>query len=282
MPRARDLDPGADLLAYFGAELRRARMAAGLSMDELGRAIHYSGAQVGRVENGERLASLQFVQRCDVKLGTDGRFERLWDVVRRYSHTHPSGFLQFLDYEAEAVSISEFIAQAVPGLLQTEDYARAVFRASQPGKGDEEIEQLVASRLARQAILNRPKPPMLWFVLWEALLRCPVGGPEVMAVQIAHMIEVASLPNVVLQVLPFAAGAHAGLLGQFTLLTLPGGAEAAYTESVRSAQMIERPEDVAEFALVYKVLQTEALSPAASLEFLTRVQGEYDREAESR
>jgi transcriptional regulator with XRE-family HTH domain len=103
MPRARDLDPGASLLAFFGAELRRARLAAGLSMDELGRDIHYSGAQVGRVENGDRLASLQFVRRCDVRLKTDGRFERLWEQVRKYSHSLPSGFDQFLEYMSRGV-----------------------------------------------------------------------------------------------------------------------------------------------------------------------------------
>ncbi len=281
MPQTRESDRGAPLLAFFGTELRRRRAAAGLSLEDLGAKISFSGSLIGKVETGERMPSPDLARACDEALGTDGIFARLCKAIKEEIRAYPSGFPEFLDKEREATSICEFDVLYLPGLLQTEDYARALFRAGRPRDSNDEVDQLVAARLERQQILDRSKPPMLWFVIDEAALRRPVGGPAVMAAQLGHIARLAERPGVVIQVMPFATGAHAGLLGTFTLLSLGDGTDLAYTESVTVSQLIERPEDVAEFALAYDMLRIEALSREASLEFIRTVQGEYEREPQS-
>jgi transcriptional regulator with XRE-family HTH domain len=165
MPQSRVLDPGSSLLAFFGAELRRRRAVAGMSQEQLGHAINYSAALVGRVEIGERVPSPDFARRCDDVLSTDGLFAHLRDSMNSDVHAYPTWFWEFVEREREATSIREFNALAVPGLLQTEEYAQALFRACKPADSDEEIGQHVAARLERQRILDRPKSPMLWAVV---------------------------------------------------------------------------------------------------------------------
>jgi transcriptional regulator with XRE-family HTH domain len=281
MSHTREGDRGASLLAFFGAELRRRRVAAGLSLEELGSKISFSGSLIGKVETGERLPKPDLALACDEAFGSDGLFTRLCQAIKDEARAYPSGFPEYLDTEREAVSISKFDVLYVPGLLQIGDYARALFRAGRPRDTDDEIERLVAARLERQEILERRKPPMLWFVIDEAALRRPVGGSAVMVAQLGQISGLAERPGVVVQVVPFAAGAHAGLLGTFTLLSLGDGTDLAYTESVTASQLIERPEDVAEFTLAYDMLRIEALSREASLDFIRTVQGEYERESQS-
>lgn len=274
MPQSRVLDPGSSLLAFFGAELRRRRAAAGMSQEQLGHAVNYSAALVGRVEIGERVPSPDFARRCDDVLSAEGLFAHLRDSMNSDMHAYPTWFWEFVEREREATSIREFNALAVPGLLQTEEYARALFRACKPADSDEEIDQHVAARLERQRILDRPKSPMLWAVVDEGVLRRPVGGPEIFRGQLAHLARVGKRPGIVFQVMPFSAGAHAGLLGEFILLGLPSGRDIAYTESVESARLIEQPDEVAAFNLVFDMIRAVALSPETSLDFVVQVQGE--------
>lgn len=282
MPQARVLDPGSSLLAFFGAELRRRRTAAGLSQDQLGHAITYSAALVGRVEVGERMPSLDLAQRCDDVLATGGLFAHLRQSMDSDMHAYPAWFREFVEREREATSIREFSALAIPGLLQTGDYARALFRACKPADTDEEIEQHVAARLERQRILDRAKPPMIWVVVDEGVLRRSVGGARVFRDQLAHITDVARHPGVVLQVMPFAAGGHAGLLGEFTLLGLADGRDLAYTESVESARLIEQTDQVAAFSLAFDMIRAVALSPEASIDFVGEVQGEINHGPDQR
>jgi transcriptional regulator with XRE-family HTH domain len=274
MPQARVLDPGSSLLAFFGAELRRRRVAAGMSQDQLGQAITYSAALVGRVEVGERMPSPDLAQRCDDALATGGLFAHLRQSMDSDMHAYPTWFREFVEREREATSIREFNALAIPGLLQTEDYARALFRACKPADTDEEISQQVAARLERQRILDRVKPPMLWAVVDEGVLRRPVGGARVFRDQLAHLAKVGRRPGVVFQVMPFSAGAHAGLLGEFIVLGLPAGRDVAYTESVESARLIDHADEVAAFNLVFDLIRAVALSPQASLDFVVRLEGD--------
>jgi transcriptional regulator with XRE-family HTH domain len=178
MPQARVLDPGASLLAFFGAELRRRRVAAGMSQDQLGQAINFSAALVGRVEVGERMPSPDLAGRCDDVLATGGLFAHLRQSMDSDMHAYPAWFREFVEREREAASIREFSALAIPGLLQTGDYARELFRAGRPADSDEEISERVAARLERQRILDRAKPPMFWVVVDEGVLRRPVGGAD--------------------------------------------------------------------------------------------------------
>lgn len=274
MPLTRDLDPGASLLAFFGAEVRRRRGAAGMSQEQLGQQINFSAALVGRIEVGERVPSPDFARRCDDLFAADGLFAHLREVMNSHVHAYPAWFGEFVEREREATSIREFNALAIPGLLQTEDYARALFRACKPTDSDDEIGEQVDARLERQRILERPKPPMLWVVVDEGVLRRPVGGAVVFGEQLGHLAKAGKQPGVVFQVMPFSAGAHAGLLGEFILLGFPGGRDVAYTESVESARLIDQPDEVAAFDLVFDMLRATALPPEASVDLTLAVQGE--------
>jgi transcriptional regulator with XRE-family HTH domain len=273
MPQSRVLDPGSSLLAFFGAELRRRRAAAGMSQEQFGHAINYSAALVGRVEIGERVPSPDFARRCDEALSADGLFAHLRDSMNSDMHAFPRWFREFVEHEREATSIREFNALAVPGLLQTADYARALIRVGRPRDSDDEVELHVTTRIERQRVLDRSKPPMLWAVIDEAVLRRPVGGPVVFHSQLAYLTKIARSPGIVLQVMPFSAGAHAAL-GEFILLGLGDGPNVAYTESVESASLSERADEVEAFELVFDMIQAVALSPEASIDMVTRIQGE--------
>lgn len=154
------------------------------------------------------------------------------------------------------------------------DYARAVLRAGRPRDTDEQIEQHVAARLRRQEILTRDKPPLLWVVLDEAVLRRPVGGLEVMRAQLVRLLEASAAPDTVLQVLPFAAGEHANMSGPMTIMTLPDVGEVVYVEGPGSGQVIARTEDVADSVLLFDMLRATALSPADSAAMIAEMIGE--------
>jgi transcriptional regulator with XRE-family HTH domain len=264
--------PTGSALAYFGDELRYHREAERLTQEQLAAAINFSESMVGMVETGKRAPKPDFIKRCDEKLRTGGALTRLWKRITE--STYPAWFRTFAELEGDATVRLEFEAQVVPGLLQNEDYARAVLRAGRPRDTDEQIEQHVAARLHRQEILTRDKPPLLWVVLDEAVLRRPVGGPEVMRAQLAWLLEASASPDIVLQVLPFAAGEHAKMSGPMTIMTLPEVGDVVYVEGPGSGQIIARPEDVADCALRFDLLRATALSPVESAAMIAEMIGE--------
>jgi hypothetical protein len=250
-------------MAAHHDQYRRHREAAGLTQGQLAREIVFSESLVGMVETCKRVPKEDFVQACDRVLDTGGALHRIWQ--RMVASTFPAWFLPFADLEAAAAALFEFEPLAVPGLLQTEDYARAILRAGRPRDSDEEIERHVAARMARQAILGRDRPPLLWVVLDEAVLRRPVGGREVMRAQLARLVAASASPHIVIQVLPFAVGEHAGMGGARVIVRLPSEGEIVYVEGPGSGQFIGTPEDVAECALRFDLLRATALSPDESV-----------------
>jgi transcriptional regulator with XRE-family HTH domain len=206
MPPARDNDHSA--LALFADELQAARAKAGISRDELAARINYSPSLVGTVESLRRVPRLDFAQRCDEALGTTGTFARLHAHLR--TAPFPSWFRPFAQHEAEATALRTFQLVLIPGLLQIGEYARALL-STRVGVTEDEVEQMVTARLDRQAILDRDDPPLLWVLLDQSALHRPIGGREVMAVQVEHLIEMAARPNVVIQVIPADVGGHQGL-----------------------------------------------------------------------
>jgi len=256
--------------------LRLAELERRLRMDSTDSGTPTSKEPIGarerrRAERQESERERRKDRRRGGQPGHPGRGLALCAAIRKQARAYPSWFWDFLDKEREATVIKEFEALAIPGLFQTEDYAHALFRACKLGVDDEEIGKHVAGRLERQQILTRARPPMMWVVLDEAMIRRPVGGPQVMYDQLAHFTEVAGRPRVVLQIMPFSAGGHAGLMGAFMLLTLGSGQEVAYTESAGSSQLIERPEDVEPFVLAFDTLRAQALSPDASIDLIDQV-----------
>src|SRR2546429_6105457 len=208
MPPARDDDHSA--LALFAAELQAARARAGMSRDELAARINYSPSLVGMVESMRRVPRLDFAQRCDEALATTGTFARLHEHLR--TAPFPSWFRPFAQHEAEATALRTFELVLVPGLLQTPEYARAVLR-TRVGATEDEIDQLVAARMERQAILDRDDPPLLWVMIDEGVVRRPVGSSGGMGNQAKPLAEMAERPNAGIQVIPAAVGAHKGLPG---------------------------------------------------------------------
>jgi transcriptional regulator with XRE-family HTH domain len=268
MAASRDSDDSA--LAQFAQELRAARAKAGLSREELGAKINYSGSLIGMIESMSRSPSLDFARRCDEVFDMPGTFERM--QVRLRAEPLPEWFRPFAIHEAAATALYAFELALVPGLLQTADYARALL-SKRMGVSAEDSERLVRARLERQDVLDRadPPPPMLWAVIDEAVLRRPVGGREVMREQVEHLIEMAGRPSIMIQVIPQSVDVHEGLNGSFVIAEAAGEMSIVYLETAMTGFTLERPEHVAVVKLAYETLRAEALSPAASLALMEDV-----------
>ncbi|MER6404557.1 helix-turn-helix transcriptional regulator [Streptomyces viridosporus] len=268
MVNVHSLDPTASPLDYYGWELRRQREAHGLKQGQLGEIIFCTGSLIGQIETTKKVPTRDFSERVDAALGTDGLFSRLIGLVLRSQL--PTWFQPYAEMEAKAAYISTYQAQVVYGLLQTEEYARAVLATGLP----DDLEGLVAARVERQRILEREQPPLAWVVLDEAVLHRPIGGAEVMRRQLAHLLEFTGHRWVHVQVLPNRTGEHASLAGSFNLLRFEDDPDVVYTEDLISGHMTANPETIKEAALRYARLQAAALSVEDSAELITRVMEE--------
>jgi transcriptional regulator with XRE-family HTH domain len=266
-------DDASDPARYFGREVRRARLAAGLTLVEFGRLAGYHHAQVSRIERGVRPATLKFAQMCDkVFPERGGWFEDFYRQSRKWPVT-PPWFRNWIEHEQRAISLKVWQPSQLSGLLQTEDYALAQLR-TYPGATDEQIAERLAARIARQAILTREDPaaPMAWFLVDEAALHRCTGTAEVMAGQLDHLVTVAAFPNVTVQVVPNVA--HAALTGGFAIAEKADGA-AAYLETALTGQVFEDSTAVQELATIFDALRTEALRGTESLRLIERVASEW-------
>ncbi|HCA87862.1 MAG TPA: transcriptional regulator [Streptomyces sp.] len=268
MAHVQSLDPTASPLDYYGWELRRQREAHDLRQGQLGDIIFCTGSLIGQIETTKKVPTRDFSERVDAALGTDGVFSRLVGLVLRSQL--PNWFQPYADMESRAAYISTYQAQLVYGLLQTEEYARAVLATGMP----DDLEGLVAARVERQRILERERPPLAWAILDEAVLYRPIGGREVMRQQLAHLLDFADHRWMRIQVLPFAAGEHASLDGVFNLLRFDDDPDIIYTEDLISGHMTACPETVKEAALRYAHLQAAALSVEDSAALIARVMEE--------
>ncbi|MEV4624978.1 helix-turn-helix transcriptional regulator [Micromonospora sp. NPDC049523] len=222
-------------------ELRQARMDAGMTQEALGERIHFSPQKVSAVETGRAPLTGDFVQLVDDAVGARGRLVRMWeDLVK--DGAAPNWLLEWIEYERAATLLRWFEPSLVPGLLQTEAYARAVL--SLGGRhSEQEIAQRLASRMERQAILHREQPPKFVAVIDAMVLRRAVGPAAVMVEQFEHLREMANMPNVHLHVIPEAVGMHSGLAGAFILAKGPEG-EAAHLDNPLRAHVTNRAVDL--------------------------------------
>jgi transcriptional regulator with XRE-family HTH domain len=274
MTLPRELDPSSSVLAYFGAELRRHREAAGLSQERLAKLITYSAGLVGLIETARRTPSRDFAERCDAALETDGVLLRLWPLVHRGAF--PEWVRNFVELEATASAIRSFECQLIPGLLQTEDYARAVLRVRPSRFSPAQLDEAVAARLSRQSILNEPSSPLAWFILDEAILRRPIGNAATMRAQLTRLLEVGDSPHVFVQVVPFTVGEYPGLDGGLTILSFDERPDIGYLEGHGgSAVLIESPDQVAECSLAYDMTRAVALSPKLSADMIRAAMEDY-------
>jgi transcriptional regulator with XRE-family HTH domain len=269
--RENDGDGPANGLQAFAQELRAQRESAGLTQEQLAKLMGYSTSVIAKLETCRTIPSPQHAGQADEALATPGTFRRLRQAM--INGTHEPWVRALLEMEERATVLRNWESLVVPGLLQTEEYARAMIRAGRPGDSDAEIEQLVTARLSRQAIWERPDPPppMLFVVLGEAVLRQRVGDAEIMRGQLGHLVEAASNPRITIQVLPFAAAAHPGLLGPLLVASFDNDRDAAYLDNALDGQVTERRKQVARVALLYDTLRIEALSPGASTDMMVKV-----------
>jgi transcriptional regulator with XRE-family HTH domain len=273
-----------------GAQLRRLRTQAGLTREQAAEAIRASAWKIHRLENGQvgfkerdiiDLLRLYGVTDPDdiISFVTLARESNLPGWWQDYGDRLPQWFRAFVDLESVATLIRAYEGQFVPGLLQTEDYMRAVIAGALLHQSAEEVEQRVQLRLARQTLLSRPDAPRLWVVVDEAVLRRPVGGPKVMRAQLERLLEATKLPNVILQVLPFEAGAHPAAVGSFTILRFPDRElpDVVYLEHLTSALYLNQHDDVEQYLHVMDSISVRAASPDTTAEILSRIVKENNR-----
>jgi transcriptional regulator with XRE-family HTH domain len=191
--------------------------------------------------------------------------------LQLYEPELPEGYQTYISFEAEATRLQNYESVYVPGLLQTEAYARAVIRGVLPAEPDEGVAQRVEVRMRRQDTLAKEQPVSLWAVLDEAAIRRPVGGAQVMKEQLQHLLRTAKSPNIMIQVLPYSAGAHPGMPGAFVVMEFPDEDPAlVYTESTGGGLFLEAEPDVERYRSTFQHLVAQALSPAETLKFITK------------
>ncbi|WP_425549379.1 helix-turn-helix domain-containing protein [Actinomadura miaoliensis] len=265
----------------LGSQLRRLREAKGVSRQDAGYVIRASESKISRLELGrvsfkerdvEDLLTLYGVtdpteREALVQLAREANTPGWW---HRYSDVLPNWFQTYVGLEESATLIRTYELQFVPGLLQSEGYARAVIRLGNVGASDHEIDQRVGLRLQRQERLTGPNAPRLWAVLDEAALRRPIGGPEVMRGQFEHLIEMSKLPNVTIQVMPFRFGGHAAEGGAFTILRFPEQdlPDVVYVENLTGAMYLDKRDDVDTYLQAMERLCVDSATPERTVELL--------------
>ncbi|MEV1010434.1 helix-turn-helix transcriptional regulator [Streptomyces sp. NPDC049881] len=259
-------DPAVSTLAYFGKELKLCRDGARMSQQELAEEVPCHHTLINKIETAVRIPSLHIAQTCDRVFDTGGTFERMWPIVIKYAF--PSWFRPFVDLEEQASVIRNFELVVVPGLLQTEEYARAILSTGRL----ENLEDVVAARMQRQHILHRIHRPRLWVIMEEACLRRPVGGRDVMYRQIQHLIRASDEPRTVIQVVPCKVAVHAGIAGPFSLLSFEDKSpDVLYSDGFPQGHIRALSEDVAIAGWAYDLLRADALSTAESVELMDKI-----------
>jgi transcriptional regulator with XRE-family HTH domain len=252
----------ADLLhAYRGATTQQ----------EAAQKLRVSKSLYQKIESGDRRPQRDFAERCDELYKTPGVFVRIYEDT--VSEPYSAWFGPRVVYEDRAAVITDWEQRGIPGLLQTEDYARAVVRACRPWDSPGVLEQTIKARLERQDILGRDSPPKLWVVIAEGVLRQVVGGPHVMRDQLDHLIKMSESPQAVIQILPFDAADAPGADGPAALFEFSDGPSVAYLEGWEGGRVVEDPKEVAAIGTALSMIKSCALSPADTRQLLGEIRG---------
>ncbi|QKW20421.1 helix-turn-helix domain-containing protein [Kitasatospora sp. NA04385] len=258
---------------FFAEELALARERAGLSQGDLAQLTHCDRSLISRIESSDRVPQEDFVRACDRLLDTDGRLLRFWRRVPWHQDfERPDGFQRFFELEAAATMHREYHVSLVGGLLQTPDYAHALFTRNALMPDQDLIEERMRVRMGRQRrFLEDPNGPMLVVILSEAVLRRTIGGPAVMTGQLRHLLDVAQRPNIVLQVAPFSLAERTPVNTSMTLITLPGGQEYLYSESLGTGHLINDDHTIAMHARRFDRLRGDCLSAPDTARLVQRI-----------
>ena len=265
----------------LGMELRRLREASSLMIEDVARHLECSMSRVSRIETGKSVARIRDVRdMLDLyEVADAGQREQLLTLAKEaqqrgwwteYEAVLSAGLDTYVGLEASAASIRSFQTHLIPGLLQTEEYSRALIRVARPGEGPANIDRMISLRRRRQTMLAESGYLELWAVLDEAVLRRPIGGAAVMRAQLTRLLEADELPSVTIQVLPFARGAHPGLDGAFTIMGFPDPTDldVVYVDSPAGNIFLEKERDVRRHTTWFDHLRAAALPPDESAEFI--------------
>jgi transcriptional regulator with XRE-family HTH domain len=258
----------------LGIQLRRLREAAGVTLDQAAERLGFSASKVSRIESAKTGVATRDVLTFAEVYGVPA--EQAEALVQMSREAKQKGWWQvygavlttgYVGLEAAADAILAYEALVVPGLLQTEDYARAMIHAARPDGDESEVEKRVRIRIARQSSLTQDDPLALWAILDEAVLHRPVGGPGVMRKQLNHLVMASELPNVTLQILPFAAGGHAGMDGSFTMLLYrePTDPNLLFLANAAGGLFLEKDDELQRYALIFDLLKSLARPPDDSI-----------------
>ncbi|MEU5521895.1 helix-turn-helix transcriptional regulator [Streptomyces sp. NPDC047860] len=265
-------ESGTGVVTAFGRQLKLLRTRAGLERAEFGKRLGYSADTVASIEQGRRIPQAQFIEKADEVLGAGGVLTALKEEVGRAQY--PAFFRDMARLEAKATALNVYAVYAVPGLLQTEDYARAVFHMQRPLLEDDVIEQRLEARMARQEIFQRRPAPLLSFVIEEAVLRRPIGGPKAMRATLEQILLVGQSRNVEVQVMPTGREDNAALNGPFSLLDIDKGRRLAYTEVQDLSRLYTDATYVRTLEARYGILRSQALTPSESAAFIEQLMGD--------
>lgn len=265
-------DPETDPKAFLGTELRRARVAAGFgSQEALAGHLGFDRTVIAKAETGDRPPSADVLSALCEACQLDGDlFGRLAVLARRADGPVPTWFAEWVDAERRATSLCWWEPLLVPGLVQTADYAQALFRAWRLADDGDGLDTLVSARMERQTIFDRPEPPSLWVIIDETVLHRCIGGAKIMYDQLMHLTDVADRPKITIQVVPGDVGAHVGLLGAFATASVDGEG-IVYLESPDQGQTTKAPSVVEKLTATFDTLRAEALPRGASHDLIKKV-----------
>ncbi len=268
-PKRNSVSPAAQ---YFAEVLRMLRGRAGLSQEELGERMSYTGAAVSAVERCARPATDDFINAAEKALDAGGLLAAASKHLRL--ERYPAHFQGGVQLEQEALSVSSYCTQLIDGLLQTEGYARAVLGCAFPPLAEKEVEQLAGARMERKALFDREPACIVSVILEEVALRREVGDPGVMRDQYRYLLAYSTRPTVVLQVMPTSQGKHAGLQGPMKLIETPEQTTLVYMEGNGQSSLISQPDEVGVLARRYGMIRSQALRPEESLSLIAQLAGE--------
>ncbi|MFI8456106.1 Scr1 family TA system antitoxin-like transcriptional regulator [Kitasatospora sp. NPDC085464] len=275
---AESSDGVAEFYSAVGKLIKLFRERAGLTQRDLAKMTGYSEDQIGAMERGVRTPRIEFLTMADDLLNAGGVLRAVADDVMkakvRVATRHPAFNKAFTGEEAQAVEIHDYSTLDIPGLLQTEAHARALYEMRKPTLPDELVEKWVRARMQRQEILSRSPLPMISWVIDESALRRPMGGWDVHEAQLRHLLVVGQARGLELQVMPLERAHHAGMGGSFILLTPKGRPQIAFVEVQHVNRLITDSEEVRIMAARYSSIRAQALSLTESLALIEKILGE--------
>ena len=264
----------------LGAELREHREKAKVTIERVAEQLECSASKISRIETGHTSATVRDVRDMLEIYGVDGQVRDELLLIAREARQkgwwHPYTAVlssAYVGLEQAASSIRAYEQQVVPGLLQTEEYAKAMIRSARPDLKAEELDQKVRVRSGRQSLLTQDDPIDVWVVLDETVVSRPVGGDAIMRAQLESLLDAAELPNVTIQILPFSAGGHAGMDGSFTILEFPesGDLDVVYAENATGGLFLEKVDELQRYRFIFDHIRAAAIRPEESVALIAKL-----------